>query len=61
MAPPRENPTAGKNIIIDNDLYNRLIRDGYLFLPDPKTNSLILTQKELSILDTALPDIADDH
>src|SRR5208282_1615476 len=50
----RDNPTAGKNIIIDSALYSRLIRDGYSFLPDHENNSLILTQ---NILDADIPDI----
>src|SRR5271165_1109225 len=52
-----ESPTAGRKIIIDSALYNRLIRDGYLFRDDPENNTLTLTQKDLSILDTDIPDI----
>ena len=57
MARRIEYPTAGRKIIIDSALYNRLIRDGYLFRDDPENNTLTLTQKDLSILDTDIPDI----
>ena len=52
-----ENPTAGKKIIIDSALYSRLIRDGYSFVDDPENKALVLMQKDVSLLDTAIPDI----
>src|SRR5579863_7986058 len=52
-----ENPTAGRKIEIDSAVYNRLIRDGYSFIDDHENKTLKLTQKDLSILDTDVPDI----
>src|SRR5271157_145028 len=52
-----ENPTAGRKIIIDSALYQKLIRDGYSFIDDPDNKALKLTQKDMSILDTDIPDI----
>ena len=52
-----KNPTAGRKIIIDSALYQRLIRDGYSFIDDPDNKALKLTQKDMSILDTDIPDI----
>src|SRR5271165_1453911 len=57
MAHYGENPTAGKKIIIDSALYSRLIRDGYSFVDDPENKALVLMQKDVSLLDTAIPDI----
>src|SRR5271165_6400511 len=57
MAHYGENPTAGKKIIIDSALYSRLIRDGYSFIDDHQNKALILTQKDVSILDLPIPDI----
>src|SRR5271169_6476741 len=54
MARRIENPTAGKNVVIDSDMYNSLIRAGYTFVDDSENNSLILRQ---NILDTPISNI----
>src|SRR5271166_1002783 len=54
MARRIENPTAGKNVVIDSDMFISLIRAGYTFVDDSENNSLILRQ---NILDTPISNI----